>query len=90
MESKKPSESKVLWFNIPSITALALTALMASPEFLNQIGPKGYIAMMIVGALVNAILRFSTEKKIALDKPPTDLNPVDEELRKEIEDQGLA
>ena len=89
METKKRIDSKVYKFNVSSIITLALAALFADPEFLNAIGAKGYIALMIVGALVNAVLREYTEKKLApilVPKEPKVLDPLEEAFRKDAEE----
>ena len=87
MESKRPIESKVLWFNILSVIAIIITELSASPEFRELIGGKVYL-IMIAGAVVNGMLRQYTVKPLTTNHQPLN-NPIDEALRKEAEDNGL-
>ena len=89
MATKKRVHSKVYKFNVSSVFALALTALFADPKFLDAIGAKGYIAMMIIGALINAGLREFTEDKltpIVKEKQPRILDPLEEAFRKDAEE----
>ena len=89
METKKRIHSKVYRFNVSSIITLALAALFADPKFLDAIGAKGYIYLMIAGAVINAILREFTGKKlepILKQKPPPILDPLEEALRKDAEE----
>ena len=89
MATKKRVDSKVYKFNIASIVTLALAALFADPQFLDAIGTKGYIYLMIAGAIINAVLREYTEKPLApilTPKQPRVLDPLEEAFRKDAED----
>ena len=79
MNSKKPIQSRMLWFNILSVLAVALTEILATPELREVLG--GYVGvLMIAGAVINAMLRMDTSKAIEVHPK---LNPVDEALRQE-------
>ena len=56
METKDLLQSKVLWFNVLSITAILITDVLASAEMREVLG--GYAPyIMMGGALINAVLR---------------------------------
>ena len=93
METKKRRQSKVYNFNVASVVTLALAALFADPNFLDAIGAKGYILMMIAGAVINAILREFTEKKLEpvfKSKPPPVLDPLEEAFRRDAEENEVT
>jgi len=71
---KSPLQSKVLWFNTLSIIALAIADISSNNEIRNFIGNYYYL-LMIVGALINAVLRFYTVKPVSIKKPK-DKNPL--------------
>ncbi len=83
MNSKKPIQSRTLWFNILSVLAIALTEILASPELREMLG--GYTGiLMVAGAVVNAMLRLDTSKAIKMKpKPKPKLNPVDQAIEDE-------
>ena len=84
MNSKKPVQSRVLWFNILSVLAVALTEILAKPELREVLG--GYVGvLMIAGAVVNAMLRLDTSKAIETHPKPK-LNPLDQALRDDDKD----
>ena len=59
--SKKPINSKVLWFNILSVVAIVVTALMGSEEFKQVAGDNAYM-LVVANATINGVLRqFTTE-----------------------------
>lgn len=89
MPVKKPKDSKVLKFNIGSILILAIAALSADPVFLEAVGYKGYIALMIAGAVVNAILRQYTVKPLATSKEGKELNALEQALLDEADENGM-
>ncbi len=78
MESKKPVQSKVLWFNILTIVSMTLGSLLANDDFRELIG-SNYIALIIAVNLINVILRFYTDKPIEAkeNKPKTTNTPLD-------------
>ena len=80
MKTKKPIQSRVLWFNVLSVVAIVLTEMLAKPELREMFG--GYVGIiMIAGAIVNSMLRLDTSKPIST-KPP-ELNPVDNALKQD-------
>ena len=83
MITKKRIDSKVYRFNVGSILALAVTALMADKEFLEAVGVYGYIGLMIAGALVNAGIREFTVVPLAPIKEK--LNPLEQALKDDDE-----
>jgi len=83
-----PWASKTVWFNMLSVVAIVITELSASPEFKELIGAQIYL-VMIAGAVVNGMLRQYTVKPLTTNPQPQ-LNPVDEALRKEAEENGLT
>ena len=89
MATKSIFQSKNIWFNVLSICAIALAELQASTELKEVLGANAFW-LMIAGATVNMLIRFYTDKPIAVIKPKSDLNPVDEALREEAENNGLV
>ncbi len=82
MNSKRPVQSRVLWFNVLSVIAIVLTEILANTEMREFLG--GYVAVfMIAGSLANAILRLDTSK--AIRREPKELDPVEQA----IQDQDL-
>ena len=80
MQTKRPIYSRTLWFNLLSVVAIVHAEILANPELKEFIG--GYTgALMITGAVINAILRFRTTMPISTKPPP--LNPVDKALRQD-------
>ena len=89
MINKKRIKSKVYRFNIPSMIALTLTALLADPKFLAEIPPWAYISLMIIGAAINTRLRDGTGVPIEGTKIDKKLNPIDKALAREDEKKGM-
>ena len=67
MDSKKLIQSKVLWFNLLSISAILITDVLASPEMREVLGNHAS-TLMIVGAFANAILRQYTTVPLRTSK----------------------
>ncbi len=89
MASKKPIQSKSLWFNTLSIMAMVGGALLADQQFREIIGTNAIYVIIAVN-IINMIIRSYTIKPISMDPDPSpDLNPVDEALRKESEEYGI-
>ena len=65
--TKTPIQSKTLWFNILTIVAMVLTALMADESFREFIGSKAIILVMATN-VVNVILRFQTSTAISIPR----------------------
>ena len=95
METKKPIESRILWFNVLSIAAIIITEILAKPEMVAVLG--GYTSILMVsGAVINAILRLDTSTAIKTkpkqppnDHPQTSESIIAEELKIEERDRGL-
>jgi len=70
MASKSIFESKSIWFNVLSIVAMSITALLVDPTFKEEYG--GSTLMLVVAVnVINMILRFYTVKplSVAVKKP---------------------
>ena len=89
MESKRIIQSKNIWFNVLSIMAIVVAELSASSEIKELLGTNAFM-LMIAGAIINMLIRFYTVKPITIGEPPPKLNPADEALRKEAENNGLV
>lgn len=68
METKNLLQSKVLWFNILSILSILLADIMGTPEMKAVLGSHAS-TIMIVGALINAILRQYTTVPLRTNVP---------------------
>ena len=84
--TKKPIQSRVLWFNALSILAIVITEVLANDALREFFG--GYIAVfMIAGSLVNAVLRLDTSKSIStrhdIPPPSSPMEVWDEALEKD-------
>ncbi|MCK5538507.1 MAG: hypothetical protein KAI79_16895 [Bacteroidales bacterium] len=93
MATKKPIESKVLWFNFLSILAIVITEMLATPEIKEALGSYA-MYIMVAGAFVNGALRKYTTKPLepilTQNKNAPQLDIIDEALRKEAEEEGLV
>lgn len=90
MATKSVIESKSIWFNGLSIAGLVLTELLASPSFRDEYGGN-LIYIMILGALANVLIRFNTTKPLnPLRKRKRKLNPVDQALLDEANENGMV
>ena len=75
MATKKPVESKSLWFNVLSIISIASASLLADESFREIIG--GYAVYLIIFVnVVNMIIRMYTVKPLEMrkEKPPPKSN----------------
>lgn len=90
MVTKKRIDSTTWQFNSISIVALVTTALLASPEFLEAIGPMGYIVLMILGAIANNLIREKTNVPIEGSIGEERLGPIEKALAEEADERGLV
>ncbi len=93
MNTKRAIQSKTIWFNVLSVVAISLAALMGSKEFMELIGGYGSI-LIILSNVVNVVLRLKTTEPIKLERPMQKkakshqkLNPLDEAIK--LDDQDL-
>jgi len=93
--SKKPIQSRTLWFNVLSIVAVVVAEVLSNAEFKELLG--GYTGtIMILGAVINAMLRLDTSKAIGSEPvPDKESHPqstdsiIADELKKDDNDMGL-
>ena len=87
MQTKSILQSKRSWFNYGSMIALGVTALIADEQFASMVkenlGLKGVIGMMVVGAIVNQYLAQTSTYRptFELPKKKKELNAVDQALK---------
>jgi len=74
MPTKKPIQSKTLWFNVLSIISVIGASLLADSEFRALIGSNATYIIIIMN-VVNVALRFFTDKPIKVN-PPVVTKPV--------------
>ncbi len=93
--TKKPIQSRTLWFNVLSIVAIVVTEVLSNTELKELLG--GYTGtIMILGAVINAMLRLDTSKAIS-SEPVSDKNIhpqstdsiIADELKKDDNERGM-
>lgn len=86
METKKPVQSKSIWFNTLSIIALVGGALLADESFRELVGAYS-VYLIIAVNVINMIIRGYTDKPLARETKPKDkkLNPLEQALADESE-----
>ena len=87
MPTKKPIESKSLWFNVLTIISLVGASLLADESFREIVG--GYAIYFIIAVnIINMVIRVYTVKPLEIHKhkPPPILDPLEEALRKDAEE----
>ena len=93
--SKKPIQSRTLWFNVLSIVAVIVTEVLSNTELKELLG--GYTGtIMILGAVINAMLRLDTSKAISSEPasennthPQSTDNIIIDELQKDDNNMGM-
>lgn len=91
MATKKPIQSKNLWFNTLTIISMVGATLLADDNFRELIG--GSELLIVVGvAVINMVIRMYTTKPISREepvKPDSEKSPldiIDDELKKDSMD----
>ena len=73
METKSVLQSKRSWFNYGSIIALGITAVLADEQFASavkdELGFKGTIGIMVIGAIVNQFLTQTSTYRPTFELP---------------------
>jgi len=82
MATKKPTQSKSLWYILLSALAVVITALMADEAFKEILGSY-VVVLYVLDKLIQAYLRIITEKPISVGQQKR--NAVEEALAKEDE-----
>ena len=82
--TKKPIESKTLWFNILTIVAMVGGSLLADESFRDLIGTNAIFVIVGIN-IVNMWLRANTTKPLSNIKVTKDkkLNPLEQALKDE-------
>ena len=96
METKKPIQSKSLWFNVLTIVAMVGASLLADDNFRDLVGSNAMFLIIVVN-VINMWIRFNTVSPIST-KPTTEvsdktgsdaINKLDEAIKKEDEERGM-
>ena len=89
MATKTPLQSKSIWFNGLSIVSLVGASLLADESFRELIG--GFAIYLIIGVnVVNMVIRSYTVKPLVIKKAKIKLNPLEQALIDEAEEDELT
>ena len=89
MATKRPIESKSIWFNGLSIVSLVGASLLADDSFRELVGNSA-IYLIIGVNVINMVIRGYTTKPLSRKKEPEILDPLEEAFRRDAEENDLV